>query len=85
MTPEEPLPADEKPLTVAEQQRRDRITLVEALLQKRWKQKEIARHLHIHPKTIHRYRNYPLLRMERTRKRCLQAANKPYIHATAVE
>lgn len=77
--PEQPPMAVEKPLTDAEQRRKERIAQVEALRQTGWSQKEIARHLHIHPKTVRRYRNNPSPRLERTRKRQLLDAYKPFL------
>lgn len=77
--PEEPPTAVERPLSNAEQRRKERIVQVEALRQKGWSQKAIAGHLHIHPKTVRRYRNNPSARLERTRKRHLLDAYKPYL------
>lgn len=77
--PEKTPLAAEKPLTRAEQRRKERMAQAETLRQKGWSQKEIARHLHIHPKTVRRYRNHPSPRFERTRTRHLIDPYKPYL------
>jgi transposase len=76
--PEKTLPS-EKPLTPAEQRRKERMAQAEALRQQGWRQKEIARYLHIHPKTVRRYRNHPSPRFERTRTRHWIDAYQSYL------
>ena len=71
--------AAEKPLTSAEQQRKDRMVQAETLRQKGWSQKEIACHLHIHSKTVRRYRNDPSPRFVRTWTRHLIDPHKLYL------
>lgn len=77
--PEEEPVHIEKPLTQAEQRRKERMERVDQLRQMAWSQKEIAQHLHIHPKTVRRYRNHPSPRFERTRTGRLLDPYKPYV------
>ena len=46
-------------LTPAEERRKERMGSTHQLLNLGWTQKRVARHLHIHPKTVRRYRRYP--------------------------
>ena len=77
--PGNPSSATEKPLTRAEQRRKERMAQAETLRQKGWSQKAIAHHLHLHPKTVRRYRNDPSPRLERTRKQHFLDAYQPYL------
>jgi len=58
--------------TVAEQRRKDRIKLVRELHERGCSQKEIARQINMHPKTIRRYLRAPIpTRRSRRKKRLL--------------
>ncbi len=52
-------PESEKPLTVAEQNRKQRMDEVQKLILLGWTQKAAACHLNIHPKTVNRYLDCP--------------------------
>jgi transposase len=65
--------------TVAEQKRRDRIELVRELHGRGCSQKEIARQIHRHPKTIHRYLRAPIPTRRSRRKKRLLDPYQPYL------
>jgi DNA-binding CsgD family transcriptional regulator len=46
-----------EPLTQSEERRKERMERSLQLRQQGWSQKEIARQLHLHPKTVRRYRS----------------------------
>lgn len=74
--------AGEVQLTLAGQQRTQRVEQVQQLYQQGWTKRAIAAHLHLDPKTIRRYLNLscPLLPQRRTRRSILDAF-KPYLLA----
>jgi transposase len=66
-------------LTASEQRRKKRIDQIQMLLQQGWTQKAIAKHLHIHPKTVHRNLNAPSPKLRRHRTGRLLDPFKPYL------
>jgi transposase len=65
--------------TVAEQRRKDRIDLVRELHGRGYSQKEIARQIHMHPKTIRRYLRAPIPTRRSHRKKRLLDPYHPYL------
>jgi transposase len=74
----EPLTIAEQ-MTIAEQQRKERIDQVQSLRDKGWKQKDIARQLNIHPKTVRRYLRTANPKATRRRTGGILDPFKPYI------
>ena len=67
----------ERPLTLAEKRREDRIQRAQEYHRQGWTQKDIARHLNIHPKTIRRYLHTVSPRTHRRRTSRLLDRYKP--------
>jgi transposase len=65
--------------TVAEQRRKDRIDLVRELHGRGYSQKEIARQIHLHPKTVRRYLRAPTPTRRSHRKKRLLDPYHPYL------
>lgn len=65
--------------TVAERRRKDRIDLVRELHGRGCSQKEIARQINMHPKTIHRYLRAPIPTRRSRRKKRLLDPYHPYL------
>jgi transposase len=66
-------------LTPAEERRKERMEQAKQLLQLGWTQKRVAHHLHIHPKTVRRYRRYTSPKSRRSRFSHLLDRFKPYL------
>lgn len=72
-------PIQEDTLTLAEQNRQERITQAQELVEKGWTRKAAARHLNIHPKTVRRYLNGPSPKFARSRGRGILEPFKHFI------
>jgi transposase len=72
-------PEEENPLTQAEERRQARMEQVNELLQLGWTQKQVARHLGIHPKTVRRYQRSTSPQSRRAHFSYLLEPYKPYL------
>lgn len=75
----EDAPAVENELTLAEQNRKQRIDEAQKLVRLGWTQKDAARHLNIHPKTVRQYLRSPSPRLIRSRRRTKLGSFKSFL------